>query len=457
MQPIWLGFLFVLGIGACVGSFLNVVILRVPKGMSIVTPPSACPGCGHRLAFYDNIPILGWFFLGGKCRYCKNPISFQYPMIEAMTASLFAVIYHAYYIGAIRPDIVANPQAGWQGVIETFPVLLIHLFLIGSLIASAVIDARYYIIPLPIVWIATGIGIIGAPLAARILPGPVVPPQCNLESLGIQFSIMNGIPSVGNKGVGMALGGVVGLVVANLLLMARILPRGFDESRLDLQDLSAKSSDKQDSTDEQISKDAPKDNSDEGSKEVEASSTKTDPKDDDLTPPPPDEWIEFPHPRLEALKELLFVLVPFAGMVIGYMIPKVSILPSWPVPNPYSGPLALHILGGVVCGYLFGAGLIWGTRIFGTLLFGREAMGLGDLHLLGAIGAVLGPLDAIFVFFMAPFLGLAYSLATFGLLQVMKVRYKPIPYGPHLCIATIILMILHHPIYVVLRRYFLCG
>ena len=67
--------IFVFAIGACVGSFLNVVVYRMPLNLSLVTPPSACPNCGHKLAAYDNVPIFGWLWLRGKCRYCGNPIS----------------------------------------------------------------------------------------------------------------------------------------------------------------------------------------------------------------------------------------------------------------------------------------------------------------------------------------------------------------------------------------------
>jgi leader peptidase (prepilin peptidase)/N-methyltransferase len=78
--------------GACIGSFLNVVIYRLPLGQSIVSPPSQCPKCGYRLRWYDNFPIFGWLLLGGRCRTCKNPISIQYPIVELVTALLFVLV-----------------------------------------------------------------------------------------------------------------------------------------------------------------------------------------------------------------------------------------------------------------------------------------------------------------------------------------------------------------------------
>lgn len=78
-------------LGTVVGSFLNVCIYRIPAGKSIVSPPSACPHCGHRIKWFQNIPIISYLFLGGKCASCKTSISFRYPAIEALTGLLFAL------------------------------------------------------------------------------------------------------------------------------------------------------------------------------------------------------------------------------------------------------------------------------------------------------------------------------------------------------------------------------
>lgn len=78
--------------GLLIGSFLNVVIARVPNGESVVHPPSHCPVCNTTLRAYDNIPVLSWILLGRKCRTCRTPISAQYPAVEAGTAILFALV-----------------------------------------------------------------------------------------------------------------------------------------------------------------------------------------------------------------------------------------------------------------------------------------------------------------------------------------------------------------------------
>src|SRR5215218_3019560 len=93
--------------GAIIGSFLNVVIHRVPLEESIVFPNSRCPSCGGVLAFYDNIPILSYAMLGAKCRHCKEHISFRYPAVELLTAALFiGVAWHDGLSAALPFDLV---------------------------------------------------------------------------------------------------------------------------------------------------------------------------------------------------------------------------------------------------------------------------------------------------------------------------------------------------------------
>lgn len=112
--------------GLIIGSFLNVCIYRIPKGKSIVWPASFCPKCGHSIKFYDNIPVLSYLFLRGKCRACKAPISWQYPVVEMVTALLTVLFVWRWGICA------------W-----TAPVLIV----VYSLIVSSVIDMQLMIIP----------------------------------------------------------------------------------------------------------------------------------------------------------------------------------------------------------------------------------------------------------------------------------------------------------------------
>ncbi|MEA3560834.1 MAG: prepilin peptidase, partial [Candidatus Omnitrophota bacterium] len=76
-------------LGACVGSFLNVCIYRIPRRESIITPSSHCPNCNHKLTWYENIPLLSYLVLRGKCRYCRGQVSFRYFTVELLAAGLF--------------------------------------------------------------------------------------------------------------------------------------------------------------------------------------------------------------------------------------------------------------------------------------------------------------------------------------------------------------------------------
>lgn len=124
--PEFAGYGFIFVFGAIVGSFLNVVIHRVPNGESIVFPNSACPNCKSPIKAYDNIPILSWLILGGKCRSCKTNISPRYPGVEVLTGLLFTLVY-------------------WQiGITPFSPACLVFVAVIVTLVF---IDAGHMILP----------------------------------------------------------------------------------------------------------------------------------------------------------------------------------------------------------------------------------------------------------------------------------------------------------------------
>ena len=82
--------------GICIGSFLNVCIYRLPIGQSIVHPPSSCPGCSTTIRFYDNIPLLSWLFLRGRCRHCHTPIAFRYVLVELLGGLMAVCVYSKF-------------------------------------------------------------------------------------------------------------------------------------------------------------------------------------------------------------------------------------------------------------------------------------------------------------------------------------------------------------------------
>ena len=115
---IWFG-----AIGAVVGSFLNVVIYRLPQGGSLISPPSHCPKCNRNIRFYDNLPIFGWFLLGGKCRNCKMPISFRYPLIETIACAI-VTIFACLVVPKDRPIESNIAHISWLSILHLFLLTL---------------------------------------------------------------------------------------------------------------------------------------------------------------------------------------------------------------------------------------------------------------------------------------------------------------------------------------------
>jgi len=113
---------FAVLLGLAVGSFLNVVVWRVPRGEKITSPPSACPKCEHTIRAYDNIPVLSWLLLRGRCRDCSEPISARYPLVEAATAAAFGII--AAVVGAETSLIWALPAFLYLAAISIALVLI---------------------------------------------------------------------------------------------------------------------------------------------------------------------------------------------------------------------------------------------------------------------------------------------------------------------------------------------
>ena len=138
--------------GLMVGSFLNVVIYRLPRDTSIVKPRSRCTSCGEMIPAWANIPVVSWLFLRGRCARCRAPISIRYPAVELVTAFLF--------VAAGRLD----------GLTLALPF---HLAFIASMIAVAFIDLDFQIIPNEITYAGTLIGLLFAFLAGRLVDGAI--------------------------------------------------------------------------------------------------------------------------------------------------------------------------------------------------------------------------------------------------------------------------------------------
>lgn len=210
--PISILFAFVFG--AIIGSFLNVVIHRVPRGESVVFPGSKCPTCKNAIAWYDNIPIVSWFVLGGKCRHCKTPFSGRYAAVEALVGFLSAFLW-----AKLAVPMLSN-VSHW--VMLDFKQLLIPFFLYFTFlclcVSIAFIDLEHFIIPhsLSIPGILLGLAspwIIGAIFQAREIMQlwPPITPMISLTgaivgalsiiAIFLIYLFLRGVPGMGGGDV----------------------------------------------------------------------------------------------------------------------------------------------------------------------------------------------------------------------------------------------------------------
>ena len=350
---IWVAFAF----GACVGSFLNVVIYRLPRDKSLARPGSACPNCDKAIVFYDNIPLISWLALAGKCRNCKTPISFRYFVIELLTAVIFAGLFLLYFHFGIRSGLVQITGGGWL-------VYLLHLILLCGLLAMSAVDLELWIVPLSICWFVTIAGLVFSSVGGYLL---------EVKNISQYFLL----PWASAKTGALAAGALVGLIISIILLDKGIIKRSYGSE-------------------------------DEGDE-------------DDVI-----------H-RIEAAKEILFLLpVAVCAAITFYILPT----RSWWI-DILQKPAVAGFLGSF-CGYIIGCGIVWMTRILGTLGFGKEAMGLGDVHLMGAAGAVIGPVGVVVAFFVAPFFGLGWAV-----FQMFFKKTRQIPYVPFLSLGILTVIIFH--------------
>jgi prepilin signal peptidase PulO-like enzyme (type II secretory pathway) len=447
---------FVFAVGACVGSFLNVVIWRLPyrgrevlyqgkRGrMTLSWPPSHCPVCDSPIRWYQNIPVFSWLFLKAKCANCRTHIPVRYPLVELGTALLFIGFFLAYFVGHWPiPCAIGGgpPPAGvFQNILQDYPQFALHLVFIASLLAASAIDIDLYIIPLSIPYFIMALGIVAA----------IFLPRSPVQPLDI------------NSGWWMArpiIGAALGLVLVNLLMLFKILPRSFSGEIAAAQDAEteAKAAAETQSDTQEAMSPPPK-------------LTRFAPSAiativllianivgwTFLTAPPASlitvisgiaifligvlprdagqvdvtdevmEEISSPFARREVAKELWFLGVPILCAFIAYWIPIQ--IPT----EPWIARLLATLLG-----ILVGGGIVWMIRICGTLYLNKEAMGMGDAHLMAGVGAILGAPLIMIAFFMAPFVALAWA-------AVLKAMGKPniLPYGPWLSVASILCLLL---------------
>lgn len=373
--------LFFFALGACIGSFLNVIVWRVPRGESIVQPPSHCPQCNTKLAWYDNIPVFGWLALKGKCRYCGVSISARYPIIEALCGLLFVLVYvvlYMFHLGPCPPGmglVDANIQNDW-------PIYLIDVTMLAGLLALSLIDAEHYFVPLEIAWFFGAVALV----------------VHTITDVPRGYGALNASPLLG----AMSAGAGIGLLISLVLLRKNILAQSFAEGapllEIDKKALAAR-----------------------GEAEPEPFTAA--------------------QVRTEIRKEMLFLMPP---LLLGGLF----LLLCWKVPplaSAWDRVMAYHWVSGFfgsLWGGLMGAFVVWLSRIVFSYVLGREAMGLGDVHLMLAVGAAVGAVGATVAFFLAPFVGLIFALYKF-----ISKQGREVAYVPYLSVATLVVVLFYCPIF----------
>lgn len=383
MDVVWMIFIFVLG--ACVGSFMNVLIYRLPRGQSIVFPPSHCPDCGRHIRWYDNIPLLSWLALKGKCRFCNAPISPRYLLIEGATATVVAGLYVCYFLLDLR-DGTGTFRQSW-------PMFVAHATLLCGLLVCAAVDIESWIVPLEVCWVASVVGVISTTVRPHaFLGGPRLPWAARaIHSAGV--SQVTGA---------MSIAAMIGLAVALILMRYGHIQQSF-----------------LDASDRELDADEP----------------------EKAPPGPASAGSCRVSPRKEILREVVFLGPAILLAVAAY----VAVTAAPPIADVWkrwheSGWAAEHLRGleAALFGYLVGGLWVWGTRILGTLAFGRLAMGMGDVHIMAAVGAVGGWTIPSAVFFIAPVFGLIWALHLWA-----SKDQRELPYGPWLAAGTLVVMVFH--------------
>lgn len=475
---------WVAAVGACVGSLINVLVYRLPRGLSVVTPPSRCPACNTRLTWRENIPIFGWLLLRGRCRFCKSRISPEYPIVEAVTAALFGATYWLFYEAGPGPHVLGRFGAmlgqiapAWAGthygaLASTWPMLVIVLILLGSLVAMTIVDAKTFTIPLVLAWTPTLVAVLIHPLHAAAvslewMPRPRLSPA---EAWLIPGPMGPGYASAaGWWWVGAAPAAFLGLAVSLLLVRAGLIRRSFaDYEAWELAQLESLKHGKLEDADLPAppASDSPPPSAELPPVPAAAEplsavvpSASADPAPARAHPPTPaanhpsagapELWIQYPYARREMIRELAFLAPIVIFALLGGFISRQ--IPLWSG-HPYQlsldlgrritelqPPLWITALIAALMGYLIGGGIVWAVRILGSLGFGKEAMGLGDVHLMAAVGAALGWIDATLAFFGAAFVGVGWAF----LGRVFHGGFaRQLPYGPFLAIATVLVVVL---------------
>ncbi len=441
---------FVAILGAVVGSFLNVVIYRLPRGLSVARPRrSFCPHCGYSISARDNVPVLSWLALGGRCRNCRAPISIVYPVIELLAALVFVMIWDALFVGrVIRP--IWNPVYDW-------PAAIGFLTLGAGLLASSVMDVEEYLIDVRVTYFVALVGVI-----CRAVWGATEP-----VAVGAGYG-----PGATLVGAAMLAGFALSVVFDRFRTEGGASPRGAGGDALPADEAGGAA------TAAAVVASAPPRwpvvallvfvlvcvlavMTDLG-RPVWMALQATHERAlagffvlmvvmllAAMVPRPADMAMETaideerPQARRLVLGELASMLpsIVLGGAVFGWMYWHGRLGMTWVsgMGPRWTGVVAAG--GSAIAGMMFSAAFGWFVRIFFTLAFGKEAFGVGDIHIMAAIGAVGGLGLTVIAFFLGAVLALVGVVVT-----SLKKRSRTLQFGPWLSLGTIAGLWVYDPI-----------
>lgn len=460
--------------GANIGSFLNVVIFRLPRGLSITKPPrSFCPRCESPIRLIHNLPIIGWFLLRGKCAACRQPISAIYPTIEALTALTFIIVWDVLFVAKLMPAVM-GPEFDW-------PILIAWLALFACLLAISAMDIESYMIDVRVLNLAMVLGILGHAVwwfyRGAVFAGPFLTGQDGsagfIPTLGQRVVPRNLIDTLPPAiSISACAGGITWVVT---MLVVHLVGRRNAASAEIPSDES-----ETDGNDPSVDQTAYLSGGADGFRPIpvlmlvcvilviagwqiaQASElvsvgleacrgmlggvalmaavvvSSLDPREADSQIIEEIES-ERPEARRMALREFahfLPAIVVGLGLFLYFRSTQRLDAPLSAWFGPEEGAPLWSALGGSLyagAGLVLGAAIGWFVRIVGTLAFGKEAFGSGDIFILAAIGAALGFWGAFFSFFLSVFLALLGVVLT-----LLSKRSRALPFGPWLTLGAVV-------------------
>jgi leader peptidase (prepilin peptidase) / N-methyltransferase len=366
-------------LGTCAGSFLGVVVYRMPRGLSIVTPSSRCGACGTRLSALENLPILGWLLLRGRCRHCGTPIPVSCLYMEAAVGAITGLVtWAALTFPVLQSRFITTAALMWcdpsfalwlPQLVALVPLLLVTWLLI----AAVLIDWEHLIIPDEL---SKGLQVLAIPLATLTGTSLIWPwsPQWWFRTWDVMGGWI-GTPQTAAWRLGLTWALGLGLLAASLLVARRVYG-GLKES-----------------------------------------------------------WEDRDH-RAMAMGAWWFIGT--TSLWIAATVALILYLGAGPLSADYHpGRLLCIALTQAILGAITGWWLPWLVGLVGTIAFKRNAMGYGDVKLYCALGAFLGPVGTLAAFGLATVVG-----TVTGIPARLLGGGREMPFGPSLAIGAILAVIL---------------